>query len=84
MQVPLGAPRLPPRVTSASSLKENQEPHPRQTPWTATTPGMIHSAPLTGSQQGSQSTNVRSPVLHLQVFMAGAAEPHPSQITAAT
>jgi hypothetical protein len=45
---------------------------------------MIHSAPLTGSQQGSQSTNVRSPALHLQVFMAGAAEPHPSQITAAT
>ena len=81
--MPDGAPGLPPGVTSASSPKENHPEHPRQTPWTVTSPGTIHSAPLTGSQHGSHSTNVRSPVFGLTVFMAGATRPQPSHLTAA-
>ncbi len=83
MQVPLGAPRLPPGVASGSSLKENHPEHPRQTPWTATMPGTIHSTPLIGPQQGSHSTNLLSTVLHLTVLRAGASASQPLQRTPA-
>ncbi len=44
-------------------------------------PGVIHRESLRGAWHGSQSVNLLSPVLHLQVFITKASTPQPSQTT---
>ncbi len=83
-QMPDGAPCLPPPVRSASSRTLDHEPHLVQLPKRATGPGTTHTAPWIGCQQGSHSTNVRSPLAGLrlrQVFRTVASAPHMSQRT---